>query len=134
MNARIGLNRRPEAVGTSWDGFAEVPRQAKLTSKKLHRKWRGAQFVHCLEFDSGVKGGAVTMLDAFAAAEHFRDNFPEHFEVIYVYATTVLVYVRTNVLSGFRGFLPLILKGSNEKLSFQLHLFLGEVFFSCPLR
>lgn len=40
-----------------------------------------AQFLHCLEFDNEVNGGATTLLDAFAAAEHFRDNFPEKFEV-----------------------------------------------------
>lgn len=39
------------------------------------------QLLHCLEFDGEVKGGASTLLDAFAAAEHFRDNFPDKFEV-----------------------------------------------------
>lgn len=52
-----------------------------MASLTTHNQPHGAQFVHCLEFDSGVKGGATNVLDAFAAAEHFRDNFPDHFEV-----------------------------------------------------
>lgn len=39
------------------------------------------QLLHCLEFAPGVKGGESTFLDAFAAAEHFRDKFPDKFEV-----------------------------------------------------
>lgn len=42
---------------------------------------RGVQFLHCLEFGDDVEGGATTLLDAFAAAEYLRDNFPEKFEV-----------------------------------------------------
>lgn len=37
-----------------------------------------------MEFDAGVKGGATTFVDAFAAAEHFRDHFPDKFEVEFV--------------------------------------------------
>ena len=44
----------------------------------------GTQFLHCLELDAGVKDGATMFMDAFAAAEHFRDHFPEKFEVCVV--------------------------------------------------
>ncbi|CAN0202785.1 unnamed protein product, partial [Hapterophycus canaliculatus] len=45
-------------------------------------------FLHCLEFDDGVKDGATIFMDAFAAAEHFRDLYPEKFEVLSRVPTT----------------------------------------------
>eukprot|EP00903_Cladosiphon_okamuranus_P011635 g10944.t1 len=68
----------------------ENPRNVAYTSERLrlhmdlayYESPPGLQFLHCLEFDAGVKGGATTLLDAFAAAEHFRDHFQDKFEVL----------------------------------------------------
>ncbi|CAM9987094.1 unnamed protein product [Scytosiphon promiscuus] len=68
----------------------EKPRNLAYTSERLrlhmdlvyYESPPGLQFLHCLEFDEEVKGGATIFMDAFAAAEHFRDSFPEKFEVL----------------------------------------------------
>lgn len=42
----------------------------------------GVQFLHCLLFDEGVKGGDSTLIDAHAVAEEFKIRHPDHFEIL----------------------------------------------------
>ncbi|GBG29905.1 Trimethyllysine dioxygenase, partial [Hondaea fermentalgiana] len=42
----------------------------------------GVQFLHCLRFDEGVKGGDSTLIDAHAVAEEFKLRHPEHFHIL----------------------------------------------------
>ncbi|KAJ8308094.1 hypothetical protein KUTeg_012968 [Tegillarca granosa] len=42
----------------------------------------GLQFLHCLQFDSCVEGGATTFLDAFHVAEKFRQEHPADFDAL----------------------------------------------------
>lgn len=42
----------------------------------------GLQFLHCLKFDEDILGGESIFLDAFEAAEEFRERYPEHFSAL----------------------------------------------------
>ncbi|CAM9539313.1 unnamed protein product, partial [Phaeothamnion confervicola] len=42
----------------------------------------GLQTLHCLQFDKSVKGGETTFIDAFEAAKVFKQQYPEHFDVL----------------------------------------------------
>ncbi|CAN0342703.1 unnamed protein product, partial [Ectocarpus sp. 6 AP-2014] len=72
------------------------PRNMAYTSERLrmhmdlvyYESAPGLQLLHCLEFDEGEKGGQTSFLDAFAAADHFREKFPEKFEVLSRVPTT----------------------------------------------
>jgi len=48
----------------------------------------GLQFLHCLAFDETVQGGYSTMMDAFALAERFRQQFPADFQALTTIPTT----------------------------------------------
>jgi alpha-ketoglutarate-dependent taurine dioxygenase len=42
----------------------------------------GLQLLHCVEFSDQVVGGESTLMDGMAAAYHFRQACPEHFETL----------------------------------------------------
>lgn len=42
----------------------------------------GLQYLHCVEFGDSVEGGELVLLDGFEAANHFRKEYPEMFEVL----------------------------------------------------
>lgn len=39
------------------------------------------KYLHCVEFGDSVEGGELVLLDGFEAANHFRKEYPEMFEV-----------------------------------------------------
>jgi len=40
------------------------------------------QFLHCLKFDEGVRGGGSTLIDAHAVAEELKEQDPEAFRIL----------------------------------------------------
>ena len=42
----------------------------------------GLQFLHAVTFDSSVDGGESVLMDAFALAERFRTEHPQHFQTL----------------------------------------------------
>ena len=42
----------------------------------------GLQFLHCIQFDDGIRGGESRFVDVFQAAERLRATDPEAFKTL----------------------------------------------------
>ena len=70
----------------SKEGGADVAYQqgplSYHTDEPFYESAPGLTLLHCLKFDECVEGGHTVMIDSFAAAEEFRKDFPEKFDVL----------------------------------------------------